>query len=220
LWLLTLVPVKTRRCRWRFYTPENGAFDAKPNGVSLAKVTCPTAAAAVRRGTPKEAAIRTRLGKLRRCNDYTIVVGCGPQTTIKLPVRVLHEGDPIRWIVVTRIGELVNVSSVNNSTGTYRGQPISRQRAGVVVCGNHDQPKPRLATSFLRVGARLVRHISCDLIIGRHWQSEHGIESNSFLRAEILRDDYSTSALARHRVIGEANEVRWHHCVPGSSTVV
>ena len=199
---------------------ESGAFDARPNGASRARATCRPGASAIRRGTPK-AGVRpdttpSTLPSLRLLDNRRMRstnhgrIASGRSCT-------LH---PVGWIIVARVGKLVNVSSVNNSAGGYCSQAISRQGTCVVVGRNHDESEPCLTAAINRVLTGFISGVARDFIIGRHRQSKQGIESISHVAVEILRNDYSASALAPGRVIRKAYEIRRHHGVLGGSTVI
>src|SRR5262249_45932150 len=121
-------------------------------------------------------------------DHHAIIVTEGPQAVVEQPMGVLSEGKSVARVVVAGIGELVDVRAIDDAAAGDGGEPVSRERACVVVGGDYAQSKSRLSTLLLRVLWTLVGRITLDLVIGRNGHPGQLIKPKALVRLEILRD--------------------------------
>jgi hypothetical protein len=74
-------------------------------------------------------------GRVR--DNHSVVIVQRPKPLVKHPVGILAKRNPILWIVVSGLGELVDVGSVNDRGAVNCRDAISRQGAGVVVSSHN-----------------------------------------------------------------------------------
>ena len=77
--------------------------------------------------------LRPILGEAAFGNDHLVIVGQRPEAAVEEPVRILAQGQTIPRIVVARVRELVDVGGIDDAAAGDGGQPIARERTGVVV---------------------------------------------------------------------------------------
>ncbi len=76
------------------------------------------------------------LGKPTNRYHNGVVIGDCPETIIKKPMGILAESKTVAGIVITRIGELVNVCCIHDAASRDRREAKSSQRTSVVIRGD------------------------------------------------------------------------------------
>ncbi len=90
----------------------------------------------------------------------------------------------------------MDMSRVNNASGTDRRQAITSQRTGVVVSGNDIQTEPNLTSPFPGIFERLVMHILADFVFSRNGNTQERVKRQSLCWLEILCNKKSASFVA------------------------
>lgn len=108
--------------------------------------------------------IRAGFGERLFSDHNSILVVDRPQSGVELPMRVLAQRDAVARIVVARVGELMNVGSIDDCTSRDGGDSVAGQRAGVIVGRDDIESKPRGATSDFGIVGRLEKRSASNLV--------------------------------------------------------
>ena len=128
---------------------------------------------------------------------------------VKLPMRVLAQGQSVARIVVAAIAEFMDMRGIHDALHADCRHPATGQGALVLIRHHHNlDPEPRIAPALGRdlVQSRTLPHPVAPL----RRETQHGSQRDLFLRQEIRgsTDQYPLGPLAEVRIEQTSQKVR------------
>ena len=122
-------------------------------------------------------------------DQHAIVVVERPEAVVEEPMGVFAERHTVSWVVVARVGELVDVGGVDDGAGADGRQAQASQHTGLVVGRHHVETEARVAALAARVALGQIAGVSRNLIVASHGHFKQRVKCRSLGRLEIPGSD-------------------------------
>ena len=149
---------------------------------------------------------RAGFGKLGRSDAHSEVVAERPESHVEQPVCVFAKRDPVARVVVSAVGETVNVTGVHDAAACDRQEPVPGQSASVIVGWNHSETKSRFPPLLNRCRPLDNCGLAKSLHFGRNRNIQEGTQRHLLFTGEVLADQQPSGVVPEVPVVDTFEE--------------